>query len=468
MNILPDGIEIHGLECYRSKDDPSAFFFIPGDPITEVGPNGSSTLMLLVSDVGAILQMGTKLAVDPMKIESIKRDLTKKFPELDPAAIRLMPAPISVEGATLYLGDGTEREAWEELKRESTSGFFPFNAIFNVQLDAEGKTRAISAINGNRGFLRVVYRASLPIEIKAQTSISGDVRADLINLKKDLSIDEALERIDLKISKGDLKVETAADEGASDELKENAYRLAKENAATMLLKMVSSSILDPDKARIEASAIKNEYTSFKFDRCTDIGTWFPGGHGVDHIQIAGFTIAGAEKEAITKSAKLGFEATDLPIAFVQVESGEAKAKLIGPGFDQVSLSPKYLTDLLVRTNYTDGGPAFETKLQSTGDEGWLLAPNDLGLMKIVLDGSRLNEAGSRDARVHIRYLPLAAGTEDDRTVYLRRDKWIESWYIVTRSSDLAGFIEYDLKETGSDGSVIMHPKVRTDKPEINL
>ena len=123
---------------------------------------------------------------------------------------------------------------------------------------------------------------------------------------------------------------------------------------------------------------------------------------------------------------------------------------------------------MVRTNYSDGGPAFETKLPLTDSKGWTLKPEDLGMAKIVLDGSRPKATGSTDVRVRVVYRPSGKGTHDDRTIYFRRDNWTASWYIVTRSAGLEGSLEFDWRETAADGSVVMHPSSSTDKTELQL
>ena len=50
----------------------------------------------------------------------------------------------------------------------------------------------------------------------------------------------------------------------------------------------------------------------------------------------------------------------------------------------------------------------------------------------------------------------------------KRDNWMASWYIATRSAGLDGSLEFDWRETVADGSVVMHPSSSADKTELQL
>lgn len=470
MTKLPEGFELKGVYLWRNKDDPSSFFYLPMEAGPEEGFGGLPTLSLMVSDAGAILQMGTILAVKSEVLESLRGELSKKPPEIDPSRIRFIPAPISVEGVALQMGDGSG--SFEDLKVEKSSGFPPYNTIFNVQLNAKQKAGAVAALEGNKGYLRVVYRILLPVQYRATTSISGEVMADLIALGKVASIEDASSRIESGISRGDLKMEISSDPGASDDLRRRTELLARKKAATLLQQMAESTAVppDPDQARLNASISLNETVSLKMELSTDAGGWFHQGSGTDHIQVVGFTITEQKKESLkfeAKTVSLDFDPADLPIAFVEVDLLGEKAKLVGPGFEPVLISSGVAVDLIVKTSYTDGGPQFESRLPPP-PAGWALKPKDLGLIEVVVDGSGLKQAGSKDARVRVIYHPSGSGTEDDRTVYLRGDVWKDSWYVVSRAPDLAGWLEFDWRETMADGSVVFHPSQRTDKLEFKL
>ena len=86
MEEIPECFNFQGVYCYRNKEDPSSFYYIPKEAMPEVGPEGQPTLLLLVSDQGAILQLGTRLTVEPDMVESLKKFLSQQYPDIEPAA----------------------------------------------------------------------------------------------------------------------------------------------------------------------------------------------------------------------------------------------------------------------------------------------------------------------------------------------------------------------------------------------
>jgi hypothetical protein len=470
VSDLPIGFDIHGLRCWRSATDPSTVFYVPGDPSPERDPSGRPTLTLSVTDQGAMLQLGTLWAADGELLAELPELLVERFPDLDPVLVQLAPAPVTVDGVTLLLGDGMG--GFTELKTARSSGFPPYSALFNVRLDAEEKVRVLAALNRRAGFLAVRYRMTLPIEVMASTAISGDVRADVVELGPDASLADSKRRVESALGAGRLALSRTATTGAPAELQARADRLAMEKAASVLLHLARQGAGEPVESALEAEATLKEPVSLPIERATDVGTWFPAGQGLDHVHVLtappgdrSVSPTGASGELV----RLGFDREDAPIAFVQLSRGAAKATLRAPGFEPVTLSGDASGGpLVVRTHYTDGGPSFESTRQTPDAGGWVLGPEALGLARVVVDGSRLRAGGARAARVRVRYRPSGGGSADDRTVYLRDDRWTASWYVVTRSADLGGVLEFEVRETAADGSVVQHAAETTAEPLVQL
>jgi hypothetical protein len=214
----------------------------------------------------------------------------------------------------------------------------------------------------------------------------------------------------------------------------------------------------------------------RLEQSTDISDWFAGGSGLDHILAVGATIGSpesatqqgpAQQSALT--VKLGFDAKEAPIAFVQVKCADVQSVLRGSTFDPVMLTGATAGQPLhVKTSYTESGPPFEAILPAAGPEGWVLAPPDLGLACIVADASSCRDAGGREARLYVRYRPSGNGNDDERTIYLRGNDWICTWFLITRSRDLSGVLEFQWKDTAADGSSNLHPLATTDQQELKL
>lgn len=389
MKESPEGSDFHGIHYYRSKVDQETFFFLPEGPTAQKDPRGKPTLSLIVSDQGAILQLGAQWAADDQLLLKLKEHLARHF-HLDQSLIRLSPAPLSIEKVVLALGDGAGQ--FDELATSSSSGYPPYSAIFNVRLTAEQKAQAIAALNGRQGFLTVTYRGLLSTPGQSPVPI---------------------------------------------------------------------------------------------ERSTDVSAWFIGGAGADHIMVVAATIGDAQpatgqgaadqqsptpqQSAPAFTVKLCFDAKEAPIAFIQVKCGDAQAVLRGSGFDPVTLTGAVAGQpLAVKTSYTESGPPFETTLPPAGAEGWALAPPDVGLARIVADASSRRDAGASEARLHVRYRPSGKGSDDERTIYLRGKEWIATWFLITRSRDLGGVLEFQWKETAADGSAVFHPSATTDQQELKL
>lgn len=466
--------DFQGISYYRSKEDPSTFFYMPQKPTAETDPKGKPTLSLWISDQGAILQLGTKWEAEDALLGELKKHHAERF-QLEPALIRLSPVRVSVEGVTLALGDGEGR--YQEVKTVSSSGYPPFSAIFNVQLNAEEKSRVAAALNGRRQFLTVTYRGLAPLEVSAETTIEGDAKADFAKLGKDATLTDCEMRIEIALAEGRLILRQAATPEAPVELRQKADRLAKEKAAAGLLRMVRESAgnlkpqLNLDESTLRATASLNTTLSIPIERSTDVSSWFPSGSGTDHIQIVGTTVGHPRDPSQSGETvvRLGFEAKDAPIAFIQVTRGGAQATLRGPGFDSVTLSGNGSENpLVIKTSYKDGGPPFQVTRAAAGPEGWVLTPKDLGIVKVLLDASERRKAGSKNVQARVHYKPSGQGTEHEQMINLRYGDWTESWYIITRSPDLGGLLEFEWKETTADGSVVKHAPATTDSPELKL
>jgi hypothetical protein len=471
MTKLPEGIDFKGIYCYQNKNEPSTFFYLPREPKPEPDPQGKPTLTLWVSEQGAMLQCAAQWGADAELLVELRDYLAQKF-QLDPVLIRLSPAPVSVKGVTLSMGDGAGK--FRALKTASSSGYSPYTTVFNVQLTAEEKTQAVAALNGRQRFLSIGYQMALAVEILAETAIAGDVREDIAVLGKEATLEACLAQIETAIAAGRLSLTHSGTAEPSDAIWQKAERLVKEKAATILQRFVQGAIANPAQSTIEASVSLADTAMLPIERSTDVSSWFPKGKGTDHIRVLPASIPGSDQPppppvTTGRTVRLGFDAKEIGIAFIQLTQGDAKQTLRAPDFNSITLPANQSANpLLVKTHYTDSGPPFEVTLATPSAEGWVLSPKDLGLVKVAIDGSALREAGCKQARVRVLYRPSGKGSEDDRTIYLRRDDWTASWYIVTRSSNLNGVLEYEWKETKADGSVVKHPFVTTDKPELKL
>ncbi len=470
MNTV-DGFEVQGLHCFQSSDDPSMFFYVPANPGPEVDSQNRPTLLMFVSGTGAMLQLGSNWKAEGSQLEALRSELAKRHPEIDPSAIRLSTGASSVQKVTLALGNG--QGSFDTLQSSTSSGFPPYSAIFNVRLTNEQKNRAVAALNGRSGFLKITYLVTVPEFLSVDVTIRGDVKDQLAALDSSATLADCRESVEAALADGRLTLEAADHGPVSDEMRRKAKRLATDKAAGALLQMIHVDPSPPADTQLEVKAALTDTAMISEERSTDISSWFAGGAGPDHVKplpgAGGGTPPVSPPAGADDPVLLGFEdRTDLPIAFVEIARAGKKVVLRPPAFEKVTLAHGDSTDpATVTTNYTTGGPPFKMTLAGPGTDGWIIAPEQLGLQRVVVDAAARRDAGAKEVRVRIRYRPSGQGSDDDRTIYLRKDTWTTSFYEVTRSATLDGVLEFEWKETGADGSV-KNGKSETSDPSLKL
>jgi hypothetical protein len=177
MNSLPGAHTFLDVSWYPKRDDERTFYYLPGAPVPERDGQGRPTLQLWEMGGKARLQFGVRLTVEGEVLESLRREIASVMGLSNPAVIRLAPAPFSVTAVEFVAHDGEGRD--RVLDSRTSSGYPPFNTLFNVSLDEPHAARAEEAIRGGRDLLKVRYALSLPVEVTAQSTVEGDVRADI-------------------------------------------------------------------------------------------------------------------------------------------------------------------------------------------------------------------------------------------------------------------------------------------------
>jgi hypothetical protein len=86
----------------------------------------------------------------------------------------------------------------------------------------------------------------------------------------------------------------------------------------------------------------------------------------------------------------------------------------------------------------------------------------------VADGRARRDAGAREVRLRLRYRAAGAGSDDDRTVYLRRDTWVARWFLISRAPTLDGALELEWREVGASGAPTWHRPEPIETTTITL
>ncbi|MEM7132928.1 MAG: hypothetical protein AAF702_41880 [Chloroflexota bacterium] len=396
--------------------------------------------------------------------------------------------------------DSMDSEEQQILGTTKSSGISPYTTILNVPLTAAEKVKAVAALNGNKHNLLCKYAFSVSAVTSIAVTVEGDVLKDVEELayiekeereksssirdwfnwgekeeekkekpdSKPLTLARCVAQIKQALTEERLVYNQIAHGDAPDELRAEANAEAINLAATKLLEIVRSAEAQaslPDEAAVLGTAKRTETTTFDLERITDIGSWFSKDTGADLIRVSPGVIdepdrgdasyANAskpsgnepikEEEETEKVVQLGFEGKEAPISMIKVTCGQKTSRLRPPRFRPVTLSAPAGTPLQIDIRYKGTSKPFTTQLEPE-DGDWAISPEDLGLVKVVIDASAVKEQKAKRAQISLEYQPDADGVKDRTRISFsqRDDEWIVPWYVITRSPTLAGIIEWKL------------------------
>lgn len=147
-------IELDAAIVTPAGDDPDAFLYAPRAPGIALDQNGKRQLNLLTAGPVAFLQVTGTWGLSTAEVEALRGRLASRLGR-SPATLRLQPAPESVAGVALLIGDGTGELT--VLQQGKSSGVPPYHAAFNVMLDATQLETVRQALNGERHLLALRY-----------------------------------------------------------------------------------------------------------------------------------------------------------------------------------------------------------------------------------------------------------------------------------------------------------------------
>jgi hypothetical protein len=452
--------QFQDVQFRQDADDPATFFYIPGQPSPELTPAGVPAASLVGAGDGGFLQLGVHWTLTSSQLQDLERYVSRQFPDLT-SAPRLRPEMLTVDNVKLLLQ--MPDRSTSVLATSSSAGYPPFAAVFNVALDGARFAQASMALSGRENVLKVQYEISSQSTVSCTASISGDVRLDVQGLDPDADLDACRSRIDSAIADGRLQLAVSRDD-VSNDLRDKTIRAAKDRAAKTLKQMLNGADGDLETASLAASATLADTHPVKFVREADVGRWFIHGNAVRPFVAA--TPAAAPTGTTNRSFKLGFDAKDFPIAFIQISSGDVKDVIRPPAFNPVTLKVDPAKPIAVTTNYTDGGPAYQVQVDAA--DGNPLTAQQLGFCRVSVDGSARKQAGAKQIKMQVKYLPESNGTEDEHSINWGYGDWTDNWFFVSRDSGLGGVIEYSWQETASDGTVVDHPPLKTSQTQLIL
>jgi hypothetical protein len=278
---VAEGFEFQGLYAFPAPQGDAAYYYLPLTPSPEVDAQGRPTLLTVPLGQGGFVQLGTRLEAQEKTLQALRAVLAARLALPGAGQVSLNPAPLTVRGADLEVGDGTGK--FTALAHSTTSGFPPYTALFHAQTDATQQAAVSAALNGRSGFLQVSYLLALQWPVHVEARLHGNARALLAELVH-ASAEEvrpalANELLDEALARGNVQLELEASEHAPDALVRRATDQARAQFVTMLLQADARL---PDAADTQAVIRLDESVDLPQTLLTDVSTWF-GGTGAHHI-----------------------------------------------------------------------------------------------------------------------------------------------------------------------------------------
>jgi hypothetical protein len=476
MNIqIPNGFEFQRVYCYPNPDQPLSYYYLSLQIQPQRDTDGNPIINLVSVGTGGFLQLSVSWNAPSELLNSLRQTIAQHENVENPDVLRLAFAPVTVQHVALLLGDGEDH--WEAIATSKSSGFPPYTALFNAQLNAERQTQVAAALNGRENFLQIEYCASLSGFVEASAKLTGDASNIMTQFKgtrRILDQQEVQRVLEQVISEGQLQITVNASQNASNRLIEQVKTHVLIQSAELLLQFLQGEERIPDITHLDITVTNTEPQQLSLNLTTDVATWFTQGSGLDQIQLASGVVPSPSPAptlspvpSFTLPVRLNFPSADVPIELIMLQQGARKITLTPPDFS--AERPEFRQDesVDVETSYSFGG-VYAKKLTLSGSKELALSPADLGLAQVTVDATALEEMGAKKVRIWLRYRPDGDGVANETTIYLRDRPWQATWFVISRSDTLQGFLEYEWQVTLENGDFIKREMTETTSPHIVL
>jgi hypothetical protein len=476
-DTLPDPAKYADVFCYRNASDPGTIFYIPLTITPEKGLQEKLQFNLLITGSTNLLQLGCRWDIDHILLKNLDRDLLEKLKPEGLAFINFsVPSP-AVKEVRLEMADDSNH--FNTLQTANSSGFPPYNALFNLGIDSTQKDRVLHTLNGTNNYMRIRYFVSIPISTTASVALKGTISelSDLENPDLDeTSIPGILHKA---IQDGIFILSFTGNGGTTiqDQLKQNVL-----DKAAVALKGYAKSHAEFKNAAQDVVISKGDLTvtataqsacELSIEPEGSVARWFAGTNTTDYVNISPEVRTSGPVPADNTPSNRGsciFSAPqgikDTPVNFIRIATGNESATMSPPDFLPVKLMMQ-AGGIDVNTSYTDGGNSFDTELPGVTGSEYTLEPGDIGLAVVNFNASSLDAEEATACRVHIAYKPAGNGTDDERTIYLKPGEWSDRWFVCTRDKGLQGELTYEVKVTNKDGSISKYKGV-SQEPTIHF
>ncbi len=145
--------------CYRDESNPATIFFVPLTIIPETGGSEKPQFNLFITGATGMLQLGCRWDADRRVLKQLEQALLQKLKPEGITSVNFSVPYSTVKEMVLEIAGGDN--LFKVLQSSSSSGYFPYTAIFNIMLDKEQKDQVLHTLNGTGNYMRIRCMAVL-------------------------------------------------------------------------------------------------------------------------------------------------------------------------------------------------------------------------------------------------------------------------------------------------------------------
>jgi len=181
--------DFRGVRCFASANNMQTWYFLPRHPDVQRGANGQPMFSLIDMGSTAYLLFTATWSATREDLEMLRHEIVARYPATRADSLVLTFAPIASPRCDVLMGDS--QASFEVFASSATSGFPPYDAAFNLQLQGAHVAQAKAALRGELGYLAIEYTAQLRMPALAKASFSTNA-ADLFDAVQGESSEDIL------------------------------------------------------------------------------------------------------------------------------------------------------------------------------------------------------------------------------------------------------------------------------------
>lgn len=268
------------IRYFRPTEDSKQFHFIPLLVGFQKDAQGDPLISLLIMGSNAILQLTAQWKAEEALLDEVTEHIAKEN-DIDPLDIRLSFHSIEVEKVELIIIDNQE----EILETSTSSGYYPFNAVFNTNLDLEQQDIVIGAFHEQAQKILIRYYGVRSGINKITAKIEGNIESCLEDLSNDASLLDCKNWLQKAIEENVLHLKLTSGSGSGSENTKQVEEEVLNTARSYIKDFLQIPNPTLEEASISVEAKQEEIIEIPFTLDSDIATWFEGRNGDDYLKI---------------------------------------------------------------------------------------------------------------------------------------------------------------------------------------